>query len=102
MGFMSPGGEYHESRNASHWLNQKQPSFTSPTLSKNNNWETVEACMSKSKEDKIMATGRVNAPCECWGCTNSPRYHVDMFQPYINFPNKMDPDVAERVKRSIK
>ena len=47
----------------------------------------------------IKATDRSNAPMECWGCTNPPRYHADRFQTYINFPNKMDPDVAEHAKR---
>ena len=47
------------------------------------------------------ATGRVNALLECWGCTRSPRYHTYRFYTYSNFPNKMDPDMTERAKRSI-
>ena len=57
--------------------------------------------MSVSEETIIKATGRVNAPLEWWGCTNRPRYHADRFCTYRNCPNKMDPDVAESVKRSI-
>ena len=54
-------------------------------------------------EDPIRKEiGRVNAPLECWRCTKSPRYHANRFHTYRKFPNKMDPDVAERVKRSIK
>ena len=47
------------------------------------------------------ATGRVNAPLECWGFTNSPRYHVERFHTYRNCPNNMDPNVAESTKRPI-
>ena len=57
--------------------------------------------MSVAEESTRKAKGRFNAPMECWGCNNSPRYHADRFRTYRNFPNKMDPDVAERVKRSI-
>ena len=35
------------------------------------------------------------------GVLNSPRYHTVRFHTYRNFPNKMDPDVEEREKRSI-
>ena len=45
-GFMASGGEFHKSGNASHWADQKQPSFPSPTLSDNAKWETVAICMS--------------------------------------------------------
>ena len=44
---------------------------------------------------------RVNAPLECWGCTYSHIYHEDKFRTYSNFPNKMEPDVAEHAKKSI-
>ena len=57
--------------------------------------------MSVSEEAIIKATGRFNTLLECWGCTNPPRYHVDRFHTYRNFPNNMEPDVAEHAKRSI-
>ena len=57
--------------------------------------------MSVAEEAIRKATGRVNAPLECWECTNSPIYHVDRFHSYRNCPNNMDPDVADRVKMSI-
>ena len=57
--------------------------------------------MSVSEETIIKATGRVNAPIERWGCTNSPIYHAGRFHAYSNCPKKMDPDVTERAKRSI-
>ena len=37
MGLMASWGEFHEPRNDSHWLDQKHPSFTSPTFSDNTN-----------------------------------------------------------------
>ena len=51
--------------------------------------------MSVVEEAILKATGKFNSPLECWGCTNSPIYHAYMFHTYRNFPNKMDPDVAE-------
>ena len=57
--------------------------------------------MSVAEEAIRKATGRVNAPMECWGCTNYPRYHADKFHTYRNCHNKMDPDVAEHENRSI-
>ena len=47
------------------------------------------------------STVRFNDPVECWGCTNPPRHHADMFHTYRNCPNNRDPDVAERAKQSI-
>ena len=57
--------------------------------------------MSVAKESIRKSTGRFNSPTELWGCTNSPRYHVDRFQDYRNFPNKRYPDVADCAKQSI-
>ena len=57
--------------------------------------------MSVSEEAIIKAIDRINAPLECWGFTNYPRYHAEKFHTYRNCPNKMDPDVAEREKRPI-
>ena len=48
------------------------------------------------------ATSRVNALLECWGCTNSPRYHAYRFDTHRKCPNKTDLDVAECAKWSIK
>ena len=42
----------------------------------------------------FMSVG-VNAPLECWGCTNYPIYHMDMLHAYINCPKKMGPYIAE-------
>ena len=50
--------------------------------------------MSVAEEAIRKATNSVNVPLECWWCTNSPRYHVDRYHTYRNFPNKMDPDVS--------
>ena len=49
----------------------------------------------------MKVIGRTKYPLECWGCTNSPRYYADRFHAYRNFPNKMEPEVAECVKQSI-
>ena len=98
---MDSGGEYNESRNDSHWLDQKHPSFTSPTLSENINLETASVCMSVTKEATRKATGRVNYSLKYWGCTNYLRYHVDRFHTNINCPQNMDPEVPERAKWSI-
>ena len=57
--------------------------------------------MSVPEEAIRKETGRVNALLEFWGCTNSPIYHADRLHTYRNCPNKMDPDVADRTKRSI-
>ena len=76
-GFIASGGEYHEARNFSHWLDQKCPSFNIQTYLENTIWETVAVHMSVSKEAIRKATGRVNAPLEWWGCTNPP------YIPYI-------------------
>ena len=50
--------------------------------------------MSVAKYSMRKATGGFNAPMEFWGCTNSPRYHVDKFFTFSKFPNKMDPEVT--------
>ena len=55
--------------------------------------------MSVTEEAIRKETGRVNAPLECWGFTNSPRYHTYRFQKYRNCHNKKHPDIAERVKQ---
>ena len=57
--------------------------------------------MSVSEDDTRKATGRVNAPLECWGWNNPHRYHEDRFQNYSNCPKKMEPDVVEHVNWSI-
>ena len=57
--------------------------------------------ISVAEEAIRKATGMLNTPVECWGCTNPPKYHADMFHTYRNCPNKRDPDVAERSKQSI-
>ena len=38
---------------------------------------------------------------EGWGCTNSPRYHVDRFHTYRNCPKKRYQEIAERSNQSI-
>ena len=38
---------------------------------------------------------------ECWGRTNSPRYHADRFHTHRDCPNNMEPDVAENAKKLI-
>ena len=58
-------------------------------------------CMGVAAEGIIKVTCRVNAPLECWGCTNSPRYHVERLHTYRNYPNNMDTGVAEYEKQSI-
>ena len=55
-----------------------------------------------TEEATRKAKGRVNTQLECWGCTNPSIYHAERFNAYMNCPNKMYPDVAERTKRSIK
>ena len=45
MGIMSSAGGFHDG-NASHWVDQKQPSFPSPTYSDNTNRKTAAVCMS--------------------------------------------------------
>ena len=57
--------------------------------------------MSVSEIATRKATGRVNAPLECWGYTNYPRYYTYRFHTYRNCPNRMYLDVTEREKWSI-
>ena len=66
------------------------------------NWETAAVHTSVTEESIRKETGRVNAPLECWGSTNSPIYYADRLQTYRNCLNKMNQDVAERAKKSIK
>ena len=100
MVFTASGGEFHDG-NASHWADQKQPYFSSSAYSDNTKWETADVCICVSKETVTKEKGRVNAPLECWGCTNSPIYHADRFQRYINYPNNTEADIAERANQSI-
>ena len=101
MGFMASGGGFQDG-NASHWWNQKHPSFPNQTCSENTNWETAAVHMSVAEEAIRKSTNRGNAPLECWGCTNSPINHTDRFHIFRNCPNNMDPDMAEREKWLIK
>ena len=100
MGFMAEGGWFHDG-NVSQWWDQKHPLFTSQTFSDNTNWETADMHMSVEEEAIRKVTGRVNAPLEWWGCTNSSSYHVDRLHTYSNCPNNMYPDMEERAKRSL-
>ena len=100
MEFMELGGEFHD-RNASQWADQKNPSFTGSIYSDNTNWETAAVWMSVSEEAISKATGRDNAPLECWGRNNSIIYHIHRFKNYRNFPKKRYPDVAGRAKTLI-
>ena len=100
MGFMDTGRGFHY-RNYFCWCDQKHPSFTRQTLSKNTNWETAALHMSVAEEVIRKAPGRINTLLEWWGYTNFPIYHVERLHNYRNCLNKMDPYVAERAKRSI-
>ena len=53
-----------ELTNASHWLDQKNYSFPSPTCSEYTKWETTTVCISVAEEAIIKATGGVNVPLE--------------------------------------
>ena len=99
MVFMVEGG-FHDG-NSSHWWYQKHPSFTIQTFSYNINWGTAAVHMSVAKNSIRKAIVKVNAPLECWGCTNSPIYHTDGLHTYRKFPNRMDPDMAEHANISI-
>ena len=61
-----------------------------PSLTGNDNirWETAAVNMSVDKEDMIKATGTFNTPIECWGCTNYPIYHADIFIPTKTAPTR--------------
>ena len=62
-GFMAAGGGFHDG-NASHWWDQKHPSFPSQTCSENTNWKTTNVHMSVEKEAIRKTTVRVNDPLE--------------------------------------
>ena len=97
MGFMASGGGFNDG-NDSHWSDQKHTIFLRITHLDDTNWETADVCMSVPLEAIRKSTGRVNASLECWGCTNSPRYHTGMFHAYRKSPNKRYPDVVEHEK----
>ena len=101
MGFMALGGDFQVSENISPWMDRKRSDFPSLTGTYITNWDTAFVHMSVAEESIIKETGRFNTPVECWGWTKSPIYHADRFHTYINCPNKIDPDVAEREKQSI-
>ena len=61
----------------------------------------MAVCMSMDEEAIRNETVRFKSPMECWGCTNSPRYHADRFHTYRNCPNERDPYVDERPKQSV-
>ena len=50
--------------------------------------------MSVYEEAKRNTTGRFNSPLEFYSCTNSIIYHEESFNTYMNFHNKMYPDVV--------
>ena len=57
--------------------------------------------MHKSVAEEAIrkAIGWFNAQLECWGCTYSPRYHVNIFHTYRNCPKKMYAEIAESAKQ---
>ena len=81
-------------------MDRELSSFPSLTGNDNTNWETATAHMSVAEEATRNSICRFNNPVECWGCTNPPKYPADRFHTYRNFPNKMEPDVAERENQS--
>ena len=101
MGLMASVVYSHETINAYHWLDRKRLLFPSQNISDNTNWESEAVHVSLDEDAIIKATCRANAPLNLWGCTYSTRYHEDRLYTYSNFPNKMDPEAAERTKWSI-
>ena len=95
MGFMASGGEIQVSKNTTPWMDRKRSYLPSLTDINNTNWETASMYTSVAEEATRKAKSRFKNPVECWGCTNSPRYHAYMFHTYRNCPNKRDTDVAE-------
>ena len=98
---MALGGKVQVSENTSPLMDQNLSSFTSLTGTNNTNWETTDMHISVAEDTIRKATGRLNTPLECWGCTISPIYHAERFYTYRNCPNERDPDVTEREKQSI-
>ena len=82
-------------------MEHKSSYLPSPTGTKNTRWETAAVCISVAEDSIRKATDRFNTPLECWGCTNSPRYHAERFHTYRNFPNKRDTDVNYQAKHTI-
>ena len=79
MVFMALSGEIQGSENTPPWMDRKRSSFPYLTVTENTNWETVIMHMSLAEEAIRKATGRFNTPVDCWGCINSPIYHVHRF-----------------------
>ena len=101
MGFMASGGEIQVSKNTTPWMDRKRSYLPSLTDINNTNWETASMYTSVAEEATRKAKSRFKNPVECWGCTNSPRYHADMFHTYRNCPNNNDPEVSEWKNKSI-
>ena len=99
---MALGEKNQGLENASPQMDLERSYLPSPTGTNNIMWETASVCMSMDEEAIRKSIGRFNTPVECWGCTNSPRYHADRFHTYRNCPNKRDPDVDERKKSQFK
>ena len=47
-------------------------------------------------------TGGLNYSLGLWGYNNCPRYDTDRFHTYSNLPQKMNPEIAELSRQSIK
>ena len=102
MGFMESGEEIQGSVHTPPWMDQTHSSFPSLTGTKNTNWESTAMHMSVSGEAIRKARCRFNNPLGWWGLSNPPIHHADRFHTYRNYPNKWDPDVAERTNKTIK
>ena len=99
MGLMTSEGEYHEARNDSHWLDQKNPSFTRLDWLENTNWDTLAVCISVAEEAIRKSTGRVNAPIECWDVLTKPDIMQTGYTPSGTSPTRWN-DMLRRVLSS--
>ena len=68
----------------------------------NNRWENADVCMRMAEEVIRKPTGGLNSSLELWGYNNCPRYNTDRFHTYSNLPQKMNQDIAELSRQSIK
>ena len=69
-------------------MDWKRSYLISLTGTENTNWETAAMHISVAKEAIRKATGMLNTPVECWGCTNPPNIMRTCFTPTETAPTR--------------
>ena len=75
-------------------MDEKHSSFKFPTVTNKARYDNASVCVIVDEEVIRKLIGRFNAPMECWGFTNYPRYHAYKFHAYRNYPSKRNLGVS--------